>query len=85
MHYIWQVVGSVKANIDSGTLMESEVKAGSIAHLQQVLLSGLKSEFEFTATVFGSAAQVEMLKFSQQNELFQKLKGNKNTDLSAQI
>ena len=65
--------------MDSGTLRESEVNAGSNVHLQQVLLSGLKSEFEFTATVFGSAPQVEMLKFLQQNELFQKLKECKNT------
>ena len=43
--------------------MASEVAAVSSAHLQQDLLAGRKSEFEFAATVFSSAPQVEKLKY----------------------
>ena len=50
LHCLWQVVGSSKTEMDSGTLMEREVAAVSRA---------LISEFGFAATVFVSGPEVE--------------------------
>ena len=65
VHCIWQVVGSLKADMDRCTLMESEIAAVSSAHLQQDLFAELNSEIEIAATVFG---------------LFRKLKKRTRTD-----
>ena len=67
--------------MDSGTLMESEVATVSIAHSQQDMLGELKSDFEFAATVFGSAPQVEKLKCLLQSNLARTLIEWKKTDL----
>ena len=80
VHCIWQVVDSLKAKLDSGTLMESEVPAVSIVHFQQDSLAELRSDSEFSATVFGFAPQVEKLKHLLQNKMFQKLNDWKKTD-----